>query len=363
MNLPVQNQPIRKSLALVVGAGASFEVSLPLGSELKNQIAMLLDFQFNDYGRKEHSHGDNLIFQAFSQLISQADGQQGDISTYINASKQIRDAMPLAISIDNFIDAHRGNKSIEIVGKLAIVRSILDAEAKSTLAIDLSNIYNRLRFENIKSTWFSSFFQLLTENCQADSLPHRFEQIAIICFNYDRCIEHYLFNALKNYYKMSPEEVANALTKLKIYHPYGTVGQLPWMGGAGQIEYGKQPSEIQLIQLAERIRTFTEGSNIEGSDIVEVRNVLNESERIAFLGFAFHRQNLELLFPPHPNGFLKKRDCSIFATGIGISVPDSEAIQKELSSLICIKPSAVDIALNTPCAQLFEDYRRSLSFR
>lgn len=39
--------------------------------------------------------------------------------------------MPQSISIDNFIDSHKGDKEIELCGKLAIVRAVLEAEAKS----------------------------------------------------------------------------------------------------------------------------------------------------------------------------------------------------------------------------------------
>lgn len=363
MNSPAHSQPTPKSLVFVIGAGASSEVKLPLGSELKNKITKLLDFRSNDFERRDHNYGDNLIFNAFQLLATQSAGRQGDIHPYIHAAKQIHDAMPLAISIDNFIDAHRGNKPIEIVGKLAIVRSILDAEAKSALAIDSSNIYNRLNFGKIESTWFNYFFQLLTENCQADSLPKRLGQVAIICFNYDRCIEHHLFNALQNYYKMSEENAATTLANLEIYHPYGTVGQLPLMGKNESIAYGAQTTADKLIQLTARIRTFTEGSNIEESDILKIRNVLNNPDRIVFLGFAFHRQNLELLFPRQPNEFRKKKNCLVFSTGVGISSPDAAALQDELFSLACIDQKAVNIAHEKSCAQLFEYFRRSLSFR
>lgn len=358
MNHEVKNYPARKSLVLVVGAGASFEARLPLGSGLKKRIADLLDIRY-DFRRES---GDGLIDQAFRNLVRLPDGRNGDISPYLHASWRIRDAMPQAISIDNFIDAHRGDSLVERAGKLAIVRSILEAEAKSSLTIDSSNIYNRLKFETVQATWFNSFFQLLTENCQFDSLAERFAQVGIVCFNYDRCIEHYLFNALQNYYGVTAEVAAQALIHLEIHHPYGTVGRLPWMGGEQQIAYGGEPSAAQLVQLAERIRTFTEGSDIVESDIFAVRAVLTSAERIAFLGFAFHRLNLELLFPPQSTG-IPTRVCPVFATGVGISEADAAVIREELLQLAGLNPSSTHIARETPCAKLFDDYRRSLSFR
>lgn len=352
------NESTSKSLVLVIGAGASFEVGLPLGSELKNRIARLLDFRYNI--RRES--GDGLVESAFRYLVMKPSRQQGDINPYVHAARHIRDAMPQAISIDNFIDAHRSNSLIEKVGKLAIVRSILEAESKSALTIDSRNSYNKLKFEAVQSTWLNAFFQLLTENCQIDDLPKRFSEIAIVCFNYDRCIEHYLLNALQNYYGINVESAASALAHLEIYHPYGTVGRLPWMKGNEAIDFGGEPSTNSLVQLAERIRTFSEGSDITESNIARIRSVLATTPRIAFLGFAFHRLNLELLFPPESLPVPTKQ-CSVFATGVGISEPDAAMIREELFSLAGLNPNTVHIARDTSCAKLFEDYRRSLSFR
>ncbi|MCX7513068.1 hypothetical protein [Frateuria sp. STR12] len=358
MSLEVESQGTQKSLVLVIGAGASFEAKLPLGSGLKKRISDLLDIRY----KFQRESGDALIDQAFRDLVQQSDGRAGDINPYLHASWRIRDAMPQAISIDNFIDAHRGDSLIERAGKLAIVRSILEAEEKSSLTIDSGNIYNRLNFGVLQATWFNSFFQLLTENCQFESLAQRFARVGVVCFNYDRCIEHYLFNALQNYYGVTAEAAAQALTHLEIHHPYGTVGRLPWMGGEQQIAFGVEPSANQLVQLAERIRTFTEGSDIAESDISAVRAVLNGAERIAFLGFAFHRLNLELLFPPQAMG-VPTRVCPVFATGVGISEADAAVVRQELFQLAGLNPNSTHIALEMPCSKLFEDYRRSLSLR
>jgi len=110
--------------------------------------------------------------------------------------------MPQAISIDNFIDSHRDDERISQCGKLPVARCILEAESQSTLLVDQSNIYNKLDFGLVENTWFNAFFQFLTENCQKADIPARLQQISIISFNYDRCIEHYLHVALQNYYGM-----------------------------------------------------------------------------------------------------------------------------------------------------------------
>jgi hypothetical protein len=115
-----------KNTVFVIGAGASKEANLPTGYELKSKISKLLDIRFS-HGYQQTS-GDYVITDALRRLVLNSDGRSGDINPYLHEAWHIRDALPQAISIDNFIDAHRDNDKIALCGKLAIVRSILDAE-------------------------------------------------------------------------------------------------------------------------------------------------------------------------------------------------------------------------------------------
>ena len=125
-----------KSLVFVVGAGASKEVGLPVGSELKDRIANALDIRYgNGYNQTK---GDHLIHGAFKLLTSKQD--TGDINLYLEASQHIAEAMPQAQSIDDFIHAHQENPFITICGKLAIARCILHAESSSVMCIDKRNL-------------------------------------------------------------------------------------------------------------------------------------------------------------------------------------------------------------------------------
>ena len=110
----------------VVGAGASKEAGLPTGNELTATIAKKVDIKFRDFN--DQFSGDFEIAAALRSHASDVDGPPGDINPYLPACWHIRDAMPQAISIDSFID-HQGDDKIEVCGKLAIVRSILEAQS------------------------------------------------------------------------------------------------------------------------------------------------------------------------------------------------------------------------------------------
>lgn len=347
-----------KSLVLVVGAGASSEVNLPIGNTLKDQIAHVLDIRYED--GYQQSSGDRLIDRALKELAQKTSNHNTYFTNALRSCWRIRDAMPQAISIDNFIDSHRKDESIATCGKLGIARCILEAESKSFLQVDRSNTQNMVKFKKTEKTWFNSFFQLLTENCQKEDITHRFDKITIISFNYDRCIEHYLHQALQNYYGMSSIEASEAIAALEIHHPYGKVGALPWMDQTTGIEFGAEPSPLKLINLAAQLRTFTEGTDPNTSDIYAIRTSLASAARIAFLGFAFHRLNLELLFPKPPaSSPIIGRP--VFATAFGISKSDIESIKTDLSAMSTTFRESMYFGAELTCAQLFREHWRGLS--
>ena len=350
--------PTPKTL-FIVGAGASNEAKLPVGSELKKSISKVLDIRFEN-GYTMNS-GDDVICNAFRIAVQSSNPPSQDINPFLQASWRIRDAMPQAISIDNFIDAHSNDKRIELCGKLAIVRTILEAESKSSLFVDQSRGDNKLKFGQLENTWFSSFWQLLFENCKPSDLEQRLSSVALIIFNYDRCIEHYLYHALQNYYSMSASDVAQLLKHLEIYHPYGTVGSLPWLNSKNVIGYGATPHPKQLLELASQIKTFTEGTDELSSEVNSIRSNMKMSHRLVFLGFAFHKLNMELLLPALASADLPTGQ-RIFATAYGISTSDIESISAELVAKGALSAGNIRIRNDLMCSQLFREYWRSMSF-
>ena len=240
----------------VVGAGASKEARLPSGYELKSKIAELLDIRFDDWGR-QLEHGDHKIVNAIRLFVQPPNGGSGDINPYLHEAWHIRDALPLAISIDNFIDAHRENEKIALCAKLAIARSILQAEKDSILYFEKQRTDSNIDFNRLEKTWYLPFFQLVTENLGKNDLKDRFQALTLIVFNYDRCIEHFLYHALQNYYRVSESEAAELVNHIKIYHPYGSVGELPWNNNGSPMNFGDESNATKLLQIVKKIKTFT----------------------------------------------------------------------------------------------------------
>jgi hypothetical protein len=219
-----------------------------------------------------------------------------------------------------------------------------------------------MKFEGLESTWFNRFFRYLLGNCKPSDIGKRLSSVALVIFNYDRCIEHYLYHAIQNYYSMSASDVAQLLQRLEIYHPYGTVGSLPWLKQHNAIEYGASTNSGQLLQLTSQIKTFTEGTDESSSDVNSIRLNMKSSNRLVFLGFAFHDLNMDLLLPsfvPLPDQSIGRR---IFATAYGISDSDTETISAELESKSGTLGRKIHIRNKLTCSGLFQEYSRSMSF-
>ncbi|MCH9012181.1 MAG: hypothetical protein IIA68_03840 [Proteobacteria bacterium] len=335
----------------VVGAGASQEARLPTGNELTDTIANKVDIQFGEFTKQ--FRGSFEIARALTLHVEGVGGQPGDVNDYFAACRHIRDAMPQASSIDDFID-HQGDDKVELCGKLAIVHSILEAEKNSLLFVNEREARPTLNFDGLDGTWYKSFMQILIEGSRKENINQLFEGMSFITFNYDRCIEHFLFHALQNYYRIKPDEAANIMQGFKILHPYGMVGRMQWQGEAVGTAFGADVGGRNLLSLAGEIKTYTERIEDEEA-ITEMRQVVQEAETIVFLGFAFHQQNMRLI-KPAPQGNAKR----IFATAKGISQGDSALVTKQIKNLFGTNPR-VYLRHDLFCFGLFDEFRRSLS--
>lgn len=331
----------------VIGAGASAEANLPVGESLKGQIAQLLDIRFTHCDQQS---GDRLIPAALRQIAT-------DINPHLHACWTIRDGMPLSRSIDNFLDAHKGNSLIEQCGKIAIARSILDAESKSLMYANYRELKQGFDLSKLKDTWYVKLWQLLSEGCTIEDIRPRLQQVGFVVFNYDRCLEQFLFNAIKHYYKVHDQMAAEILSDCWIYHPYGQVGDLPNLAKRNGIVFGCESDPTELLKISGLIKTFTEGTDQTSSDINHLRNIVGNADKLVCLGFAYHPQNVEILLPKkYPLG----RPISILGSTYKVSDANIEAIRGDFSSRTS---GYANIHLEKCNAnQFLADFSRALSF-
>ncbi|MEA3044497.1 MAG: hypothetical protein QOH47_2335 [Sphingomonadales bacterium] len=237
--------------------------------------------------------------------------------------------MPIALSIDNFLDAHQGNDSIELCGKLAITKAVLDAEAGSPMCDKDDRPFD---LSSLSRTWYLRLAQLMTEDVQRRDAERAVANLSIITFNYDRCIEHFLRHALITYYQIQPADAEALACKIPIAHPYGQVGNLEWQACDTWVPFGR-PDSADLLPTSKQIRTFAERIDDETA-VEKIHNMVRNAETIVFLGFAFHRQNLELLTPPDGiAGEFKK----VLGTSMGLSQSDIGVINAEVARMLAYR--------------------------
>lgn len=339
----------RSKTVFVVGAGGSKEVGFPLGDELKDQIAGLVNIRYDmSYARQS---GDDAIVAAIMHHCQQ---NNEDRNSHFGAGRYTASALPLAISIDNFLEAHASDKYITFCGKLGISRAILKAERGSSLA--LSSPHEQMDFYRLRSAWLVQLSQYLTEGVSKENVSSLFENLSFIIFNYDRNIEWFLWHALQRYYQLSTSAVEGLLSKVKFHHPYGTVGRLPWQLGSGpQVEYGSDLSPEVLLRVAAGIQTFSE--QVDDKRHAVMLDDLGQAQTVVYLGFSFIEQNMKLLK-------LKNRGVAqrIFATALGLSKSDCDVVTEKLMDLLeAPERKAVDLQNTLKAYDLFREYSKSIT--
>jgi hypothetical protein len=340
----------RSKTLFVVGAGASNEASLPTSKELARKIADKLDIQV-EQGYKQIS-GSYLIPDAIRRPVPPHNNYR-DINSYLDAAWSIRDAMPQALSIDNYLDAHSSDEKIELCGKLAIVECILEAERQSRLFFKLPEA-SGIDMSGLNETWYANFFQLLTENVRKEDVGKVFENVSFIVFNYDRCIEHFLVYATANYYRITIENAQQLVSKLTLLHPYGVVGRLPWQEPLG-ISFGAQINGAKLLEASAQLKTFSQRIEDE-SALSKMRKLVEEAQSIVFLGFAFHEPNMELIKPARPSDVQR-----IFGTAVGFSQSDLAVVENDLLAALQRSSVSMNVRRDLTCKKLIEEYWRSLA--
>ncbi|MBB4345178.1 hypothetical protein [Rhizobium leguminosarum] len=306
----------KHNTVFIVGAGASTEVGLPTGYELKKKIIEALSFSSKGFNKNE-------IGAALVDIYNQRSDSL-DINRYFKAATDISRAMHGALSIDNFLATHRADEDILLMGKLAIASVILEEEGRSKIQLDANG---DMLLEKAESYWMNTFCKLMSEEVVRGDFAALFHDVSIITFNYDRCIEHFLPHYLETYFLIDKVQAHKLASTLSVIHPYGRVGGYPSRSGsAPTIPFGSHKNPQHLAAAANQVQTF--GEKLVSDVIVKkMKQLINDAEHIVFLGFSFADMNMELLVPEDVYG--RK---TIFATTLGMSDTNLHPIKLKMIS-------------------------------
>ena len=311
---------LARRTVFILGAGASYELGLPLGEKLRELIAKLVDIRYDHFSPIS---GDDQI-NHFLREISR-EREYRNISALLHKCWLMRDALPGSISIDNLIDAHRNDPEFAEIGKMAIAKAIISAERGSKLYVNPNEIDN-FSLAELNGTFLITLFQILSEGLPREDVNSIFSNASFIVFNYDRCLEAFLPRAIEKYYGLPLNDAIKIAQSATIIHPYGRVGEFGRDRSLATAGFGSERCNIRSI--AQGIRTFSEGLADEGHG-KQIQMLMQEADQIVFLGFAFHPLNMEILTPKGPS-FADK----VFGTTLGLSEAAVRSVEAGLLQIL-----------------------------
>ena len=334
---------LRTPTTLVLGAGASAEVDLPVGRTLLETIAASLDIR---YDFSNQISGDRLVFEALRRFLA-SQGKEAEFNSYLHAAWQVRASANQGISIDNIVHALEDEKAT-VVAKLGIVRAIQHAEKRSQYFSEEDSVPGNLDYRRFENTWYDRFTKLLCEDRTRSDIDAIFENLTIVSFNCDRCIERYLPGSVANYFGAPFHEVLSSFQNVPIHRPYGIAGSFTYSGDR-PVGFGTGTAN-ELAESTVLIRTFTEGMEEPN----ELRSALSQSQRVVFLGSSFHRQNLDIL------STALRSDVEVIGTINGFSHHDEKVVIREISENFSTAQSQIHLD-NVYCREFFDDNWRKLT--
>ena len=247
---------ITAKTVLVLGAGASVPFGFPTGKELVDDIISNLEnpppYGWH-YFLSEIDITDGLLINNFTSRLKRA-----------NIS-----------SIDRFISL---NPEFQFIGKACIAISLMLREKEEML-------FNRKN----KDDWYFYLYNNLIPPSLDDFKKN---EIAIITFNYDRSIDHYLHTSIKNTFGIDDQHAGRILSLIPIYHVFGKLSSLPWQGAFPRT-YNNNIDRPTLSSAMNTILTMSEAN--ESDYLKLLHNYLISAERIYFIGCGYHEENMELL--------------------------------------------------------------------
>jgi hypothetical protein len=163
----------------VVGAGASSEFGLPLGSALAAEIRSRLQEEL----RADPSHPRPLFNGAM--MIGDSRRMHGD---YGEAARDLASGLVSARSVDRLLDSRSDRPLVGLMGKYAIARVIAEREAQTWLSMGIESDWDATQSAMTAAgqTWIGSLFSMLQEGVRPDDAETIFADVSFVTFNYDR---------------------------------------------------------------------------------------------------------------------------------------------------------------------------------
>ena len=241
------------------------------------------------------------------------------------------------------------------MGKLAIVFYTLQAEARSPLALEPRDPGDLPLRGN--ENWLFQLGRLIVDGVPRGQAEKCFDNLSIISFNYDRSIQHYLPWIVHMAFGMTLREARELVgAKLRITHPYGKAGRLPWEQGEGpDVEWGNE-DPWNIHNLVQEIRTASElkRNHQLGQFLI---GEIAAGKRLVFLGFGFEPAATSLLFD-----YSLSHDPDVLVNLQGMNASARQAVFRLLKRQTGIEDDSLISIVELRAFQMLRDYSLLLEY-
>jgi hypothetical protein len=147
---------------------------------------------------------------------------------------------------------------------------------------------------------------------------------------------------------------------IEILRPYGRVGNIFESNEGLAIPFGVELEGPELFRVSKMIKTFTEGTDPDSSDVKIIHDRVNKAKNLFFLGFGYHKLNMKILSPKPKN--IERENCLCLGSAFGESSENRLEIAKILSDLTTSDtgPSIVKVE-DLTCRELIDNFSRAIS--
>lgn len=303
-----------KKTVFVIGAGASGEFRMPVGSALMQDVARTVG-QGSGQNKGEH---------AFRTKVARSLGSN-NIDRLMNEADRLAKTIPQFNSMDEVLHFLSDSPAVVELGKLAIAHEILKAERASLLYAAMQG--DREAIQACDNTWAERFLRMALSATRKKDISRLFENVIVIDFNYDRILPQHLFLSLQRSLSIPHEEAAECVKGLSIIHPYGMLGPLEWQAENNSVPFADENAD--LAALSTGIRTYTE--ELGAPQISDIKAAINQADAFVILGFGFHKQNIELLTIAPPREI---NNAAVFMTVYGIGSHNTNAVADTIQAAL-----------------------------
>jgi len=215
-------------------------------------------------------------------------------------------------SVDSFLE--RRPEYIEL-GKAAMAYSLLKHE--------------RTDLFKLRDHWYRYLWNRL--DCPFEEFDNN--RLSIVTYNYDRSLEHYLFEAMQHASGKSSKECIEKMSAIKFVHLHGSLGQLPWQNYQTSLAFGAAEVRSEVLRtMAGSMVVIHEGKD-DSQEYAEAFELMSAASRIYFLGFGYGATNLRRL---GLDRLVQPKE--VIGTAMGLSPFAIQNILREQSNRLKLQP-------------------------